>query len=172
MKTREYHGMRRSPEYEIWKTMRQRCSNPKNQKYNYYGARGIMVCKRWDQSFAAFYADMGPRPSSSHSIERIEVNGNYEPLNCQWAMPIEQTRNRRNSNIAGNVYGLLTALRLVGVNAHQKAIWLCRCKCGNEKNVTRGCLVSSYTKSCGCLHMAAKQKPNATPAGERVVRLP
>ena len=84
----------RPAEYEIWRAMRRRCSNPKNDDYQYYGARGISVCSRWDD-FAQFYADMGTRTTSKHSIDRIDNDGNYEPSNCRWATAIQQRRNRR-----------------------------------------------------------------------------
>lgn len=87
------HGMSTMPEYKVWDTMRQRCSNPKNGKYQSYGARGISVCERWDD-FTAFISDMGPRPSSVHSLDRINPNGDYEPGNVRWATQKEQQNNR------------------------------------------------------------------------------
>lgn len=86
----------RPPEYEVWRAMRRRTRNPNCQDYKYYGARGIVVCERWE-SFASFYADMGPRPSDGHSIDRIDVNGNYEPGNCRWATALVQRHNQRRS---------------------------------------------------------------------------
>jgi hypothetical protein len=74
--------------------MNQRICNPKASNYQYYGGRGITICERW-RKFENFFADMGPRPSPAHSIDRIENNGNYEPGNCRWATAVEQNRNKR-----------------------------------------------------------------------------
>lgn len=92
------HGMHRSAEYGIWAGMKYRCNNPKSRIYNYYGGRGITVCDRWLHSFEAFYADMGPRPSPKHSIDRIDNDGNYEPGNCRWATQAQQAANQRRGN--------------------------------------------------------------------------
>lgn len=81
-------------EYRTWSSMIQRCTNPRARNYKHYGGRGITVCARWRDSFEAFLADMGPRPAKL-SIDRINVNGNYEPGNCRWATQIEQVRNQR-----------------------------------------------------------------------------
>lgn len=86
------HGMSKSPEYQTWNRMWSRCTNPITSRYHRYGGRGITVCDRW-ASFENFYEDMGPRPSADHSIERDEVDGNYEPGNCRWATKKEQSRN-------------------------------------------------------------------------------
>lgn len=91
------HGMSHAPEWQAWAGMKQRCINPADEKYPIYGGRGIRVCDQWFNSFENFYRDMGPRPSSIHSLDRIEVNGHYEPGNCRWATPKEQADNTRST---------------------------------------------------------------------------
>lgn len=90
------HGRSEDAEFGIWWAMRQRCSNPRNKAFENYGARGIFVCDRW-QKFDAFYADMGPRPSPEHSIDRIDVDSGYSADNCRWATRDEQNSNRRDT---------------------------------------------------------------------------
>lgn len=80
--------------YETWSQMKKRCYNPNNDNYNLYGGRGIKVCNRWLESFENFLSDMGIRPPNT-SIDRIDVNGNYEPSNCRWATPKIQAKNKR-----------------------------------------------------------------------------
>lgn len=77
--------------------MLQRCGNANNPIHVHYGGRGIKVCQRWLDSFEAFYADMGTRPTPDHSIERRDVNGDYEPGNCYWATWTVQHNNRTNN---------------------------------------------------------------------------
>lgn len=90
----------RSPEYYTWSSMLQRCYNPADPRYHRYGARGITVCARWRRSFAAFFADMGPRPPGMNgkralfSIDRIDNDRGYSKDNCRWTTNIEQCRNR------------------------------------------------------------------------------
>jgi hypothetical protein len=89
------HGLSQSGGvYQSWQSMRQRCENPNNHNYPRYGGRGIRVCERW-MKFQNFLIDMGERPTPKHSIERKDNNGNYEPGNCVWATPAQQSRNRR-----------------------------------------------------------------------------
>lgn len=99
------HGHRRggkhkdSPEYRTWLNMLRRCSDPKDKNFPRYGARGISVCEEWRKSFVRFLADMGPKPSPIHSIDRIDNDGSYAPHNCRWATPREQTLNSRVARI-------------------------------------------------------------------------
>lgn len=89
------HGMRKTRVWGVWWQMIQRCRNPNVKAYPRYGGRGIKVCQRW-QDFENFFADMG-HPPLGLSLERKENDGDYEPTNCTWAMPLEQVENRRNT---------------------------------------------------------------------------
>jgi hypothetical protein len=87
-------GAARRPEFVAWQAMLKRCNNPKTRGYEYYGGRGITVCKRWLR-FENFIADMGNRPGKGMSLDRINPDGHYKPSNCRWATATEQSRNRR-----------------------------------------------------------------------------
>ncbi len=102
-KARAKHGLWESPEHRIWRNMLYRCENPRCKAYPNYGGRNISVCEPWrneSTGFAAFIADMGPRPSTKHSLDRFpNQSGNYEPSNCRWATSRQQNRNRRDNYI-------------------------------------------------------------------------
>jgi hypothetical protein len=85
-----------TPEYVSWSSMMTRCYNQAHVAYATYGGAEILVCDRW-HSFDAFLADMGPRPSAKHSLDRIDNGRGYEPGNCRWATVKEQQNNRRNN---------------------------------------------------------------------------
>lgn len=84
-----------TPEHHAWGAMIQRCENESHPAYRHYGGRGITVCAAWRASFAAFLADVGPRPSVEHSLDRIDNNGPYAPGNVRWATVTQQNGNRR-----------------------------------------------------------------------------
>lgn len=86
-------GKKKSPEYVTWSAMKNRCYTESAVNYPIYGGRGITVCDRWRDSFEAFLEDMGRRPSLSHTIDRIDKDGDYEPGNCRWANPKQQGSN-------------------------------------------------------------------------------
>jgi hypothetical protein len=83
-----------SREYRSWSAMKTRCYNAKQSSFENYGGRGITICDRWRESFPAFVADMGRCPSG-YSLDRIDVDGHYEPGNCRWAPTLQQANNTR-----------------------------------------------------------------------------
>lgn len=87
------HGKTGTPEYRIWSSMKARCLNKNRNSYPRYGGRGIKVCQRWLNSFENFFADMGPRPTPKHSIDRKRNSHGYSPSNCRWATSKEQNLN-------------------------------------------------------------------------------
>lgn len=119
------HGHRkarqRSPEYKTWLAIKRRCTDENHKDYPNWGGRGIRVCTAWDNSFEQFLADMGPRPTPEHQIDRIDPNGNYEPGNCRWVTPDVQNMENKRSLVSVEVNGikfasLNEACRHFGVN--------------------------------------------------------
>lgn len=111
------HGMVESRTYQAWTSMKRRCLAPRSPNYQNYGGRGIKVCEQW-MNFKGFYADMGDCPDG-YSLERIDVNGNYEPSNCKWIPAREQHLNMRRSitvEIDGMRMGLKEACLKLGLN--------------------------------------------------------
>lgn len=94
------------PIHSIWRSMKARCYSTKHKQYQDYGGQGIIVCDRWlgTDGYKNFEADMGPRPTPVHTIDRISNGGNYEPSNCRWATRKEQQRNRR-ANVLVTIEG-------------------------------------------------------------------
>ena len=112
------HGGFYTAEYDVWCGIKTRCSSASVTvvaRQNYF-ERGIRVCERWQKSFASFLADMGPRPSDKHSIDRINNDGDYEPSNCRWA-----TRKEQNNNTRATVYVDYRGERMSLLAAKQRA---------------------------------------------------
>jgi hypothetical protein len=109
------HGQYQTAEYRAWLSMITRCENKKAANYHRYGARGISIFPAWRANFEAFLAYVGPRPSKQHSLDRIKVDGNYEPGNVRWATSTEQNCNRRDNFCVcygGSEMSLSQAIRL------------------------------------------------------------
>lgn len=93
------HLSSNTSEYNIWAGLKSRCLNTNSQSYASYGGRGIKICDEWIESFINFLNDMGKRPSSKHSIDRIDNNGDYCKSNCRWVESIIQANNTRANRI-------------------------------------------------------------------------
>ena len=118
-KTKEW--MERKPSHACYRAMLNRCLSPLNDHYHHYGGRGITVCARWqgENGYANFIEDMGERPSNKLTIERLDVNGNYEPSNCEWGTRKQQGRNRRtnrNVTIAGRTQCVSAWAEEIGID--------------------------------------------------------
>lgn len=161
-KENKFHGQsiagNRSPEYKSWFNMKARCYNPKNNRYNSYGGRGIKVCDRWINSFINFFEDLGPRPTIFHSLDRIDVNGMYEPGNCKWSTFEEQMANKRPQkgierievNI-GDRFGKLVVESRAEPYVHGKTIHYklnVKCDCGNEFAAKKTLLTTGKVSTC------------------------
>ena len=113
------HGHKKDRLYNIWARMKQRCENPKLHDYRHYGGRGIAVCDEW-QSFEPFYNwAMSNGYRDDLTIDRIDVNGNYEPSNCRWATMRVQANNKRRNHLItfnGETHTIAEWSRITGIN--------------------------------------------------------
>jgi hypothetical protein len=150
-------------EYNSWRAMIARCEDPDHPSWKYYGGRGIRVCARWRYSFPSFLMDMGMRPSTRHSLDRINPDLGYGPANCRWATPDVQARNKRVVELTGQRFGRLVVLHRTRAGRDGRARWVCQCACGRQTTVDGHSLRRGNTQSCGCL-----ARDNAR---ERMVRL-
>ena len=107
--------------FNSWVGLRGRCTNPTNPAYKNYGGRGITVCARWMESFDNFFEDMGATWFIGATIERKNVNGNYEPENCCWIPKSHQSLNTRVTARAAERHARIVELRAQGLNSHQIA---------------------------------------------------
>lgn len=126
------HGMRHTRIYNIWKSMRQRCSNPKCINYHNYGGKGVIVCDEWNNSFATFYTWATSNGyEDGLTIDRKDVKGNYEPSNCRWISYKEQANNKSNNThieFQGETHTLgewasITGIKLATIWARLNSGW-------------------------------------------------
>lgn len=125
------HGMTKHPLYDAWINMKQRCQNSNHKHYNRYGGRGIKVCERWE-TFDLFAGDLLPLWKKGLTLERIEVNGDYSPENCEWVTPTMQSRNKERTikvDIRGRTMTLPEVSARYGINQH--TLWY-RWKAGKQ----------------------------------------
>jgi len=141
------HNMSSSSEYQCWSTMKKRCYNPNSHKYKDYGARGILVCDRWLNSFENFIEDMGLKPSPGHSIDRVYNEKGYFKDNCRWANHRQQAINRRVKKT--NRYGV------TGVSFY-KGIWQARISKEAYNSVTL-LVTKDFFEAC-CARKSAENK--------------
>lgn len=141
------HGMEGTPTYSSWAAMKQRCMNPRNEKFKDYGGRGITVCGRW-MWFENFLADMGAKPTGK-TLDRIDNDSGYSPSNCRWATPTEQANNQRRDKLrADNPH------RITGVSwdAKRAQYQVTICTKGKQRALGR---TSDFFEAC-CIRKSAE----------------
>lgn len=113
--------------YQIWSGMKGRCNNPKNREYTDYGGRGIKICNEWNENSYNFYTwAIANGYRDDLTLDRIDVNGNYEPSNCRWATWKEQANNRRNNNLIeynGEKHNLQEWIEILPINISHSVLW-------------------------------------------------
>lgn len=124
------HGLSKTRLHYIWRAMKDRCYNPNNTHYSVYGARGIVLCKEWENNFMAFYSwSIENGYKDGLSIDRIDNEKGYYPDNCRWATLIEQANNKRENKIIefnGETKTLAQWCRELGLNYHSVQSRLCK----------------------------------------------
>lgn len=152
------HGMSGTRFYKIWNTMLQRCNNPSQESYKNYGGRGIAVCDRWrkfenfrEDLYESYLAHSEEFGKGNTTIDRIDVQGNYEPNNVRWATHREQSFNKTVSiDLRGKTFGSWEVVELGGRYKSGNILWKCRCICGTVRNVAASSLRLGRSSSCGC----------------------
>lgn len=148
---REMHGKRNHPLYGTWASIKTRTSNPNSVSYKHYGAKGIAMCQEWASSFSKFIADVGPRPSHRHTLDRYpDRGGDYKPGNVRWATAKEQSRNRDGLRLVSYEGGLIPLSEFaekVGVNYFSLRGKMERDSCSHVEAATQ---LLSLTKIYGC----------------------
>lgn len=116
---RTKHGLYKTPMYRIWDGIKQRCYNPNSNNYHLYGGRGIKMCETWINNPEKFISEIGERPSKKHSLDRINVNGDYVLGNLRWATQREQGRNMRKNRLLLNLQtGIFYTSAIEAAEAH------------------------------------------------------
>lgn len=135
------------PLYKAYIMMKQRCTNPANEKFPRYGGRGISVCERWlgVDGFSNFLADMGDRPEG-YSLDRIDNDGNYELANCRWASPSLQGMNK-NSEHTGVTYTRATKTWRAEMKVNKKYVLLKQFKTFEEALAARRAAEEKYVET-------------------------
>lgn len=118
-RARQSHGMCGTPEYRLWRNVKDRCELPTSTGYPWYGAKGITMCEQWASNVLIFLRDIGPKPGPEYSLDRIDSKGNYEPGNVKWSTKVEQSQNAKsnvNVTINGETFCVYEWCRRLGVS--------------------------------------------------------
>jgi hypothetical protein len=121
MPFKKTHGLSKTSIYNIYRHINRRCYDPSTPFYKDYGGRGIVMCPEWRNSFEAFYADMGDRPSTKHSIDRKNNDGNYEPSNCRWVTDDIQAQNSRAAKLNSSAVAVIRHMHRTGTSVRRLA---------------------------------------------------
>lgn len=153
------HGDTNSRLYKTWCNMKSRCTNQKSTDYKYYGAKGVKVCEEWLNSYEAFRDwALANGYKEGLTIDRINSEDNYKPINCRWITLSKNSRraalNRRKKlvlDMIGRVFNELTVIANIGTTNDGHILYKCLCVCGSEISVASNKLKNGSKKSCGCI---------------------